>query len=97
MAVIRDDTFLPDTKLTEYSKVLKVYKFLLSRRDDLDKANLFKQMLDDNGGQFLDTFMRSLPDYDDGQLEFDFGEESSSRETFFADAAKPVQDFDPEG
>jgi len=97
MAVIRDDTFLPDTKLTEYSKVLKVYKFLLSRRDDLDKANLFKQMLDDNGGQFLDTFMRSLPDYDDGQLEFDFGQESSSQGTDDTEMTMPAHRFRPMG
>lgn len=87
MAVIRDNTFLPDTKLAEYSKMLKVYKFLLSRRADLEKVNLFKQMLDDNGGQFLDTFMDNLRDYDNGQLEFDFGESDEEPQRMAAHTA----------
>ena len=59
MAVIKDSVFTPDMKLAEYTKVLKVYKFLLNKRTDLVKVQLFKKMLEDNGPQLLDVFIQS--------------------------------------
>ena len=59
MAAIRDDHFTTDTKLAEYTKVLKVYKFLLNKRTDLVKVQLFKKLLEDNGPQLLDVFIQS--------------------------------------
>ena len=59
MAVIKDNVFTPDMKLAEYTKVLKVYKFLLNKRTDLVKVQLFKKLLEDNGQQLLDVFIQS--------------------------------------
>ena len=58
MAVIRDSVFTPEMKLAEYMKQLKVYKFMLNRRTDLVKVQLFKKMLEDNGPQLLDVFVQ---------------------------------------
>ena len=39
--------------------MLKVYKFMLNKRTDLVKVQLFKKMLEDNGPQLLDVFIQS--------------------------------------
>ena len=59
MAVINDNVFTPDMKLAEYTKVLKVYKFMLNKRTDLAKVQLFKKLLEDNSQQLLDVFIQS--------------------------------------
>ena len=82
MAVIRDDRFSPDEKLAEYNKALVAYKFMLMRRSDLAKASLFKRMLDDNAAQFLDVFAEGVLEAEQGDLRFDFGEESAAQGSY---------------
>ena len=92
MAVIKDSVFTPDMKLAEYTKVLKVYKFLLNKRIDLVKVQLFKKMLEDNGPQLLDVFIQSMPGVEAKEYTFDFAEEGMD----MLMAAEPTTEFNGE-
>ena len=85
MAVIRDSVFTPDMKLAEYTKVLKVYKFLLNKRTDLVRIQLFKKLLEDNGPQLLDVFMQSLPGVEAQEYSFDFAGDDDDEMSMAAD------------
>ena len=93
MAVIKDSVFTPDMKLAEYTKALKVYKFMLNKRTDLVKAQLFKKMLEDNGPQLLDVFMQSLPGVEANEYSFNFADEE---DTGLLMAADPTAETDEE-
>ena len=74
IAVIKDDVFSPEEKLKKYMTVLTKYKFSLNKRQDLEKVQLFKKLLDDNKEQLLDVFIESLMDAEEKQYTFDFSD-----------------------
>lgn len=74
MAVIQDNTFSPEVKFAAYNKRVMIYKILLRQRDDFEKVQLFKKMLDDNSQQLLDVFVQGLPGVLAEEYDFDFGE-----------------------
>ena len=57
MAVMRDSTFSLDMKQEEYRKQVNKYRRSLSKRNDIEKVELFKEMLTDNHGHIQDVFM----------------------------------------
>jgi len=59
MAVMRDTTFTFDVKHEGYCKVLNRYRRSLSQRADIEKVQLFKQMISDNADQLLDMFIEN--------------------------------------
>ena len=72
LAVIKDSTFSPDDKMKEYIKVLKLYRIALSRRNDIVKVELFKQMLLENCEQLLDVFVESIPEVETGNSDYNY-------------------------
>lgn len=78
IAVLTDNTFMPEEKMSEYTKALRKYKRSLSHREDFMKVESFKKLLDQNMEQLLDIFIQLLPQIQAEMIDFGHAEEGNA-------------------